>query len=470
MRSAPADTLADEQRHLDLTWEAYEAVLRELAGERTSGIDEWAAEALERMRRERLRLYTESSGPLYFGRIDEEDGRVLHIGRHAIADRDNDLLAINWRAPAAQPFYTATPAERHGVVRRRRLEIEERTVQDFVDETLAPGEGDAALTDAIVEDITRRRVGEMRQIISTITPEQYELIAETVEGPLVIQGGPGTGKTAVGLRRPPGCSTPTRRCSAPACWSSGPNEVLHRLHQPGAPLARRDERGAAGRGDARARARPARRGADRGRHAEGQRPDGRAAGRGCSGTAWARPRSPSRWSPTACHGGVGPEDVQPLIDAARARFRSHQDGRERFRAQLGELDRDTRAGGPSRVVRRGHDELETLVRKTKAYQGLANKAWPRVTSDQLFAALFRNRKRLAAAAEGLLDAEELDLLLHSGPPADRTLRPSDVPLLDEARWLVDPTCARTATWSSTRRRTSRRWSCGWSSAAPAGSR
>ena len=144
MPAAPADTLADEQRHLDLTWEAYEAVLRELAGERTSGIDEWAAEALERMRRERLRaLHRELGGPLYFGRIDEEDGRVLHIGRHAIADRDNDLLAINWRAPAAQPFYTATPAERHGVVRRRRLEIEERTVHGYVDETLATGEGDA---------------------------------------------------------------------------------------------------------------------------------------------------------------------------------------------------------------------------------------------------------------------------------------------------------------------------------------
>jgi DNA helicase IV len=201
MPAAPADTLAEEQRHLDRTWDAYEAVLRELAGERTSGIDEWAAETLERMRRERLRLYTESSGPLYFGRIDADDGRVLHIGRHAIADRDNDLLAINWRAPAAQPFYTATPADRHGVVRRRRLEIDERAVRGYVDETLAAAEGDDALTGAIVEDITRRRVGEMRQIISTITPEQYELIAETVEGPLVIQGGPGTGKTAVGLHR-----------------------------------------------------------------------------------------------------------------------------------------------------------------------------------------------------------------------------------------------------------------------------
>jgi DNA helicase IV len=61
-----------------------------------------------------------------------------------------------------------------------------------------------------------------------------------------------------------------------------------------------------------------------------------------------------------------------------------------------------------------------------------------VTAEQLFASLFKNRKRLAEVAEGLLEPWEVDLLLRSGPPADKTLRPSDVPLLDEARWLVDP--------------------------------
>ena len=70
----------------------------------------------------------------------------------------------------------------------------------FVDETLAT-EDDDHLTEAIVEDITRQRVGEMRQIISTITPDQYELISRDSDGALVIQGGPGTGKTAVGLHR-----------------------------------------------------------------------------------------------------------------------------------------------------------------------------------------------------------------------------------------------------------------------------
>src|SRR5919107_1326052 len=86
------------------------------------------------------------------------------------------------------------------VSRRRRLDIEGRTVVGLVDEQLSAGEHDH-LTEAIIEDITRQRVGEMRQIISTITPEQYALITEQVEGALVVQGGPGTGKTAVGLHR-----------------------------------------------------------------------------------------------------------------------------------------------------------------------------------------------------------------------------------------------------------------------------
>src|SRR5919107_6685 len=80
------------------------------------------------------------------------------------------------------------------VSRRRRLDIEGRTVVGLVDEQLSAGEHDH-LTEAIVEDITRQRVGEMRQIISTITPEQYELITQPADGTLVVQGGPGTGKT-----------------------------------------------------------------------------------------------------------------------------------------------------------------------------------------------------------------------------------------------------------------------------------
>src|ERR1700751_707575 len=103
-----------EQGHLDETWAAYERVLRALRG-RTRAGNEWAEEVLDAMRRARLRRYTAASGPLYFGRIDDGAGRTLYIGRHAVANEHNDLLAINWRAPAAEPFYAATPAHPRGV-------------------------------------------------------------------------------------------------------------------------------------------------------------------------------------------------------------------------------------------------------------------------------------------------------------------------------------------------------------------
>jgi DNA helicase IV len=437
MPAVPADTLADEQRHLDLTWEAYEAVLRALAGRRTSGVDEFATEALERMRRERLRLYTESSGPLYFGRIDEEDGRVLHIGRHAIADQRNDLLAINWRAPAAQPYYTATPADRRGLLRRRRLEIEERTVRGYVDETFATADGADALTDAIVEDITRRRVGEMRQIISTITPEQYELISETVDGPLVIQGGPGTGKTAVGLHRAAWLLYADPSLHRSGVLVVGPNDVFIAYISQVLPSL----------GETNVEQRAAQTLAPaRGLHIS--EPTDVATLKGSGRMAdllerlvWDRvgaPEDPVEIVADRVTVIVRPEDVQPIVDAARARFRSHQAGRERFRAQLASWIATRVMEGRRSALAAGHEELETLVRKTKAFQGLATRTWPRVTAEQLFGALFKNRKRLAAAAEGLLEPWEVDLLLRSGPPADKTLRPSDVPLLDEARWLVDP--------------------------------
>src|SRR4051794_11591124 len=162
------DPIAEEQQHLDRTYAAYDALIDALSvSRRNRQGDEFTEEVLEKMRLERLRAYTGASGPLYFGRIDRPGEAPLYVGRHAVADPSNHLLAINWRAPAAEPFYAATPAAPKGVSRRRRLDIEDRAVLGFVDEQLAVEEHDH-LTEAIVDDITRQRVGEMRQIISTI--------------------------------------------------------------------------------------------------------------------------------------------------------------------------------------------------------------------------------------------------------------------------------------------------------------
>src|SRR6185436_10960370 len=121
--------LAAEQEHLDRAYAAYDALLDALSvSRRDRHSDDFTEEVLEQMRLERLRAYTSASGPLYFGRIDRAGQGPLYVGRHAVAGRDDRLLAINWRAPAAEPFYAATPQDPRGVQRRRRLDIEDRTV------------------------------------------------------------------------------------------------------------------------------------------------------------------------------------------------------------------------------------------------------------------------------------------------------------------------------------------------------
>ena len=89
------DELRQEQARLDETLAAFEEALRRLSGRaRPRGVDEFADEALERMRRDRIRAYTEAGGPLYFGRIDPSGGRPLYIGRHVVVDGNNQVLVL----------------------------------------------------------------------------------------------------------------------------------------------------------------------------------------------------------------------------------------------------------------------------------------------------------------------------------------------------------------------------------------
>src|SRR3954471_4517399 len=111
----PDPELASEQEHLDATYTAYEALLDALSvSRRDRQGDVFTEEVLERMRMERLRAYTSASGPLSCGRIDRGNGEPLYIGRHAVADTDDRLLAINWRAPAAEAVYARPPAAPRG--------------------------------------------------------------------------------------------------------------------------------------------------------------------------------------------------------------------------------------------------------------------------------------------------------------------------------------------------------------------
>ncbi|MDA0183894.1 AAA family ATPase [Solirubrobacter phytolaccae] len=429
------EELEEEQRHLDATCAAYDVAFAKLTEYKDRAIsdDEYANEALEAMRRERIRVYTEASGPLYFGRIDRTDGATLYVGRHAVHSPANDLLSINWRAPAAEPFYTATEEDPHGVRRRRRLDIEEREVLGFVDEPLDTAFEDH-LTDAIVEDITRQRVGEMRQIISTITPDQYELIARETEGALVIQGGPGTGKTAVGLHRAAWLLYTNPQLGREGVLVVGPNETFIRYIEQVLP--------ALGEGGVEQRAIGSLVSAP---HGETDETRELATLKGSARIAvvlqrllWDRLTFEDIEVPLSRRvtATVTADEQRELVAAVRERTFSYATGRERFRERL--------AGTfASRVLSSDSlaspDDTVKAIRKSKDYTRAVTKAWPKETPEGLVKKLFSNRERLERVAGDLLEPDEVARLLKAKPATSKQdMTPTDVALLDEAHWLIDP--------------------------------
>jgi DNA helicase IV len=152
--------------------------------------------------RETVRLNVADNG-LCFGRLDALSGETEYIGRIGLFDVENDYepLLLDWRAPAARPFYVATAATPENMRRRRQFHTLGQKVVDFTDEILGrPGageRGDAALLAAV----NAPRGEGMRDIVATIQAEQDEIIRLGHSGVLVVEGGPGTGKTAVALHR-----------------------------------------------------------------------------------------------------------------------------------------------------------------------------------------------------------------------------------------------------------------------------
>ena len=141
---------------------------------------------------------------LCFGRLDLDDGERLYIGRLGLRNDEHDQLLVDWRAPAAQPFYRATALERHGVTRRRHLQTVKRRVVRLDDDVLDLDAVDQAqLTGeaALLASLQRNRSGRMGDIVATIQADQDRIIREALRGILVVEGGPGTGKTVVALHR-----------------------------------------------------------------------------------------------------------------------------------------------------------------------------------------------------------------------------------------------------------------------------
>jgi UvrD-like helicase C-terminal domain/UvrD/REP helicase N-terminal domain len=139
---------------------------------------------------------------IVFGRLDFDDGDTYRIGRLGVRDADREPLVVDWRAPAAAPFYRATPGEPLGVDRRRVITCVGPRVVGLDDEVLSTKDVDGVVGEgALLRSLARERGEHMRDIVSTIQREQDEAIRAPVHGVTLITGGPGTGKTQVALHR-----------------------------------------------------------------------------------------------------------------------------------------------------------------------------------------------------------------------------------------------------------------------------
>ncbi|WP_369409950.1 HelD family protein [Kribbella kalugense] len=226
--------LAAEQQHVDRVYGRVEEAARSASRIAVEGHQRGQAQNVGRVRdEEQTGLYerdvlvfaaarriaeldAEHEG-LVFGRLDSDQGDdqppvaaaseldKLYVGRIGVRDAEYEPLVIDWRAPAAEPFYRATPTDRQKVVRRRVLRNKGPRIAGLEDDLLAPerapedlpvmGEG------ALMASLSRARGHTMRDIVATIQAEQDEAIRAPARGVTVIGGGPGTGKTVVALHR-----------------------------------------------------------------------------------------------------------------------------------------------------------------------------------------------------------------------------------------------------------------------------
>ena len=172
--------------------------------------DEFTKEYIEITVGEALEdLRTPGAGD-FFGRIEESTRGLAgrrerwYIGRRHIENQQHDPVVIDWRAPIAAPFYRATHADPFGLAHRRRFMMAEGELTAYLDEQLDDPDHELAgsgIPDPVLAEIGAARTGAMREIVATIQAEQDVVIRAPIDQCLVVQGGPGTGKTAVGLHR-----------------------------------------------------------------------------------------------------------------------------------------------------------------------------------------------------------------------------------------------------------------------------
>ncbi|MBM7172254.1 AAA family ATPase [Streptomyces sp. G44] len=408
------------------------------------------AAVLERQIDDRIKSLADlAHTPLFFGRLDYlhapgaeqaegAEGEQFYIGRRHVHDAEGDPMVIDWRAPVSQPFYRASKKNPMDVALRRRFGYTGGDLTAYEDEHLSDPAEDVRASRLLQQEIERPRVGPMRDIVATIQPEQDEIVRSGLGGSVCVQGGPGTGKTAVGLHRVAYLLYAHReRLARTGTLVIGPNaSFLHYIEQVLPALGELEVKQATV--------------DDLVAHVEV---------RGTDGTAAALVKGDARMAEVLrravrSHVTLPTEPVMVVRGSRRWRVPAYE--LEEIIREL--LARDIRYGAardalPQRVAHAvlvrmeqageaPDDRVQDAVARDPAVKAAVKAAWPPVDPAKLVLRLLSDAEFLAAHAEGILEADEQKALLWAKPP--RSVKSAkwsaaDAVLIDEAHDLVSRT-------------------------------
>jgi len=368
--------------------------------------------------------------------------RTLYIGRIGLSDDDQRRLLVDWRAPAAQPFYRATPAAPMGLRRRRHLRTKGRRVVGIDDDLLDPDtltEADHATLSgeaALLASLAAKRTGRMRDIVATIQAEQDRIIRDDLNGVLVVEGGPGTGKTVVALHRAAYLLyTHRERLERRGVLIVGPNPTFLRYIEQVLPSLGETDVLLSTIGELYP-----------GVRAEATEDPRAAALKGEARMAEVIAAAVRDWQRMP----DGPVEI-PLgrhtlrldrrsLEAARQRALRSRRPHNQARAVLVRHLLTVLARQAARRLGKGlidETELEDLreeLRTEPAVRAALNRLWPYLTPQRLLISLYTSPERMERAGLG---PAERELLLRDRPrPGEPYWTEADVPLLDEAAELL----------------------------------
>ena len=435
--------LADAYRHLAAM---HDRAARAAAAAEADGKSDVDSKIAGAHLRHRQRSLDADVPGLAFGRLDEEGGDRWYVGRRHVEDQRGDPVVVDWRAPISTPFYRATAADPLGLRLRRRFLMTGHEVDDLFDEDFDdPDSVDAAhhggIPDPLLAELERSRTGAMRDIVATIAAEQDVIIRAPLDTCLVVQGGPGTGKTAVGLHRAAFLLYEHRpRLDRQGVLVVGPNPLFLRyiaqvLPSLGEAATRQTtiERlvsGTVGRvrafdtpevarlkGDARMALVLAQGAQD---HLRPPTEDARVS------TPWGPVRLPS-------------SAIRDAVEEVVARGVPFGTGRTAFRTRLARLAR------LSHEAARGEDAapadaFASAWRSNAEANALAGKVWPSLSAPALVKKLLTSRTALERAADGVLDEAEQALILRKAGARrldDETWSLAELVLVDEAEAVLN---------------------------------